>query len=1259
MKTASALLTMLCLTATGSMALPLQSNHGVLRAVPAPGPVTVDGNLDEWDLSGEMFVYNARSLRDRYSVRVYAMWDKDALYLGLHWKDPTPLINNVDPDRAAGEGWMSDSFQGRFVTDYSQIHFTAWYSSKYDKQVTHIAYDNPLAPDALVFRGEGKILHHESGYQQAFRVDSDRRGYVQEIRIPWKLLYKNPQIAPGLKMRFSGEYFWGGPTGTKWPAVMWADPINLAQPQRIVLYQNPNNWGELELLATGNLPRVETDIADDRLQGPVPIRLAVPRDAVKLTVVIDDARGNRVRNLASHLDVSPYVVKTEADKRVVEIPWDGRAEGKWNKERSLFLGEVVEPGQYIARGVAHGGIGVVHVGSFYNPGTPPWHTADGTGGWLSDHSAPSAVGAVPAASASRGRVFLGDYGGECGVGFIGLDANGRKIWEWVRHGSGAWYIAANAEHVYFVTAALGSPGARKLGRLNPDNGEPVAFGAAPEIELPDVASGLAVRGKTIAVALRSANKVLLYDGDSGEVIREVPAEAPVGLAFRPNGELIILKAGQPLFDVAEPLAVATDSAGMIYVSDAAELNVKVFNPAGQRVATIGEPGGHRPGPWNPRRMSNPVALAVEERAEGKFLWVTEANYQLKRVSVWNIATGALVRDYIGGTSYSGSGGAMSDDLPNLGISTGLFLDVDFENYTYTVREIIGGRPDPQPGKYAVFGLGQFGPVSFGNGHHFISDASGQPREYYIEGENLPRVFMKRGDRWICVAALGHASVLPADYPTRPTNPNAVFSWSDLNGDGFQTDDEFVWFDPGKPRVLIGGWGYRCYKDLTWYHSGFAFKPVGFTKDGAPIYDVSKAERLPGDAGDDRGDMYRTKFGYLGSIPSPTHIDENNVVHGLHWFAGYDREGRLRWKYPNYWVGVHGAMTAPMALPGVVMGMLKITGVWPLNDQHDAFSVRGNIGQEFLIRDDGVYLAELFTDQRMAPSQLPADEHIAGVPINDTTLGGEPFSGWMSRQRDGRVRMTYGHTDVRVAEVTGLDTITEIGPVSIELTEALVAQCRAFQPRTGTDTQPTTYTVARGGAFDPTVTFDDAIVIRQGREEVGRARLRYDDQNLYVAWQVYDTTPWVNKGNLPEEAFKSGDSVNLFFGNTRVLLANLGGTPVAMVYRPDGPGDQSYTFRSPVRAVQFRYVHNEPAIRWQVIPGQNEYRVIAEIPWSVLAHSPASGQQVKADIGLLFGDDTGSRTALRVHWADKETNVVNDVPTEAEFSPARWGTFTLQ
>ena len=56
--------------------------------------------------------------------------------------------------------------------------------------------------------------------------------------------------------------------------------------------------------------------------------------------------------------------------------------------------------------------------------------------------------------------------------------------------------------------------------------------------------------------------------------------------------------------------------------------------------------------------------------------------------------------------------------------------------------------------------------------------------------------------------------------------------------------------------------------------------------------------------------------------------------------------------------------------------------------------------------------------------------------------------------------------------------------------------------------------------------------------------------------------------------------------------------------------------------------------------------------------PAAGLKLRGDIGLLFGDDSGTNTAQRVHWVDRETNVVNDTPTEAEFFPDRWGTWEL-
>ena len=35
------------------------------------------------------------------------------------------------------------------------------------------------------------------------------------------------------------------------------------------------------------------------------------------------------------------------------------------------------------------------------------------------------------------------------------------------------------------------------------------------------------------------------------------------------------------------------------------------------------------------------------------------------------------------------------------------------------------------------------------------------------------------------------------------------------------------------------------------------------------------------------------------------------------------------------------------------------------------------------------------------------------------------------------------------------------------------------------------------------------------------------------------------------------------------------------------------------------------------------------------------------------------TVARRYWSNQATNLVNDVPGEAELTPARWGTFTLE
>ncbi len=112
--------------------------------VPAPGPVKIDGTLDDWDLSGEILTYVVESSMGYQSAKTAMMYDKDALYISCRVADPTPMLNRADPAVNPDFGWDGDAFQFRLCLDpslgyplaiggydrnpnESLVHMTLWY----------------------------------------------------------------------------------------------------------------------------------------------------------------------------------------------------------------------------------------------------------------------------------------------------------------------------------------------------------------------------------------------------------------------------------------------------------------------------------------------------------------------------------------------------------------------------------------------------------------------------------------------------------------------------------------------------------------------------------------------------------------------------------------------------------------------------------------------------------------------------------------------------------------------------------------------------------------------------------------------------------------------------------------------------------------------------------------------------------------------------------------------------------------------------
>jgi len=183
-----------------AQATPTENNS--IRILPAPGKVVIDGKANDWDLSGSIFICdNVETQRNDYAVWVSTMYDRDNLYILARWTDKTPLNN---PGQTMADfGWSGDCLQVRFIT-------------------------HPSAPDQLVsvinaWKGvDGKdvvqldspLTHHSpwgedvksQGAQQAFTINPDGRGYIQEIAMPWKLLTKDGQPpAPGSQMNMTFE----------------------------------------------------------------------------------------------------------------------------------------------------------------------------------------------------------------------------------------------------------------------------------------------------------------------------------------------------------------------------------------------------------------------------------------------------------------------------------------------------------------------------------------------------------------------------------------------------------------------------------------------------------------------------------------------------------------------------------------------------------------------------------------------------------------------------------------------------------------------------------------------------------------------------------------------------------------------------------------------------------------------------------------------------------------------------------------------
>ena len=821
----------------------------------------------------------------------------------------------------------------------------------------------------------------------------------------------------------------------------------------------------------------------------------------------------------------------------------------------------------------------------------------------------------------------------------------------------------------------------------------------------------------------SDGRLAVLDADSAALKKLIEIEDPQRIAFGGAATFYVLSNGKvvpvnvetgkvealPIQGLGEAKDLAVDPEGHILIADNGPAKqVKAFNAKGELVYTCGKEGG-RParGKFDPQAIFAFRNIDVDSTGN---VWVVEDTDLPRRVSVWGrdgsaelTASGKLVRDYIGNTGYAGTSTYLHDTDPSLGYYGPVEMELDKGTRSWKVTQILWVPDEQTPGEtFAISHSSHVQPT------RFTSDASGQAREYLHSPQGWQVVYMPINGKWQPVSAVCHVVDISGKMTRhgiveeKPSGEwadlnakDGVF-WTDKNRDGSVQRAECIIVktqypadpdnrDRGKQRgelalPISNGWGGRMGKDLSFYASDrwanlTQFKPIGFTGDGAPIYTPDSMRKL---AIKETGDL----------VP----VAEEDLLLCLSWkgYAGPTRllgidtkDGSIAWKYPNPYPGVHGSHRATMPKPGMLIGPLKTLGVVEVNDEIGrVFAMRGNLGSDFYMTTDGLFVGALFVDGRLPGLSLPdKEDQLVGTPMESFTVGGEPFSGTLVKQTDGVIRTTTGmaRQACTILQVKGLETIKRLDAGSIVLDDALLAEVKAdIEARNLATSEPEKkeYVIKRApagaaadGRLDDWKDVPRIDIVREGTPERASARLMWDDEYLYAEFSVTDTSTWLNEGKDFGRLFKTGDAVDVQLspsgnkrrepveGDLRLVIGQLDRRPAVVLMNPiDGAADKTTakTYSSPVMSRPFARVEVITDAKVNVTKRASSYQVEAAIPLKAIGLVLKKGQALRGDLGFISSDAAGRINTARTYWSNKQTNLVNDEPSEAWLYPEMWG-----
>lgn len=1290
----------LCVTGTCA-AVALDTENHDFRILPAPGPVAVDGDTADWDLSGGLFACGeVEHLRDQFSVWLHAMHDAEYLYVLARWKDPTPLNNNAT---FGGHGFNGDSLQVRFVLfpDTPDACATWWDGWRDRHGVSIVGRGSPGKRNGFPLNPLPDLPNAtHDGVLQAFRVDPDGQGYTQEIAIPWAMLSAKgtrPDTGAPFRMTFEPNF-----TAGQYGRITIKDLFDarVAKPDRVFTFRAFKHWGWATLSEQGGVEPRPVRTADGRTfavhledgrpavdwnglatrfawPGFLPVTFDMPYDGTA-SVNILDADGRPVRHLVNG---EPFT------KGRHTVQWDGLGDAVYRTP-----GQPVGAGTYTWKAVVHPDVKLTFRGFAHYGGRAPWsRTAEDE--WLGDHGVPSA------ARFDGQRMILASNGAEGGRHLIALDADGRLRWglQNTVGGGDPDSIAVDGTAVY-VLHRKGWKGTGVIARVNADTGAYIPWEGRdshilsekdlwPDVENPArplrIAAGF---GRLFLSDPESGLTVL--DAATGNVQTRYPLPGLVDvdplaadrlLAIVGNDLVTLRLADGPIESTPfaagldEPAYLTRDADGRVYVSlRGASMRVAVYDAEGRAVGAVGRAGGRAPiGPWQADGLLQPGGLAVD--AQGQ-LWVMEMDRYPKRVSVWSLADGTLRREFFGPAHYGASGGAISMRDPNVMVGSGCEWKLDPE----TGRAACVGVFDRRTHGYATFREAE--------GREFLYTFTGR----YGTGET--HVWERRGPADYALRA--HFDVLYDKEDTHYSKngrARGIQLWTDANGDGERQPDEIVRREEGYLGFSgSNSWSLNLGYDLALYGFDtkakrmFRLKPtLAAMGDGGkgPVYDLARPEILPAHL----TEQYRFNYSCFQPDRDNTTVLACLDAPGdrtMQYWVGFDMETWLeQWRYPNPYFQVHGSHKAPAPDWGLFRGAYGPVGTGSFPGVGSFWLINGNLGEWNALSSEGFFLSRVFSgnvfEWRWPEAATPGVD-MTNLPPGS---GGEDFGGSAVQADDGRMYIQAGKNSYWNIGMTGFENAVVQSGGPIVLTDEGVRQSIALRENAlQAGRAAARYTIKRGAPVADAKSLKAALPgaeileFQKSPDAKVQAAMLYDDAGLHVGWQVADTTPWVNGATDISQVYAQGDTVDLQLqtvpdarrdkaapGDLRLAVGPVGGVPTAVLYRfVAGAGQVKKPREFSSGVVQNWQVDVVESVALPLLSVTAEadkktYRVLATIPWTTLdVPPPEGGTEWRGDVGATHGDPAGRRTRLRTYWANQQTGLVDDVVFELQPAPRNWG-----